>query len=109
MVSLFDSREALDERLAEMGKSCGISGLEAACEAFDDSFFASQDLLLIFSQDVTGECEVQNIARTANGCTVKIAMHQSSGEETTNYAVLIPVLKGEIDPANVTVVYGSSD
>ncbi len=109
MVSLFDSREALEERLAEMGKYYEVSGLEAACEDFDNDFFGSEDLLLIFSQDVTGECEVQGITWTANGCAVKIAMRQSSSEETTNYAVLIPAPKGEIDPANVTVVYGSSD
>ena len=105
MVSLFDSREALEERLAEMGKYYEVSGLEAACEDFDNDFFGSEDLLLIFSQDVTGECEVQGITWTANGCTVKIAIHQRGGGETTNFATLIPVFKGEIFPGNVAVVY----
>lgn len=105
MVNLLDSREALDEHLAEMGKFCEISELETACEGYDNSFFASQDLLLIFSQDVTGECEFQDIAWTANGCTVKIATRQDDSEETTNFATLIPVLKGEIFPGNVAVIY----
>ena len=104
-VSLFDSREALEEGLSEMGESWDISGLEMACEGFDDSFFHSQDLLLIFSQDVTGVCEVQDIAWTQNGCTVKIAVHPDGREDTTNYAALIPTRKGEIFPGNVAVVY----
>lgn len=104
-VSLFDSREALEEGLSEMGKSWDISGLEPACEGFDDSFFHSQDLLLIFSQDVTGVCEVQDITWQTNGCTVKIAMHSDDREDTTNYAALIPTQKGEIFPGNVAVVY----
>ena len=102
---LFDSREALEEGLSEMGESWDISGLETACEGFDDSFFHSQDLLLIFSQDVTGVCEVQDIAWQANGCTVKIAVHPGGREDTTNYAALIPTRKGEIFPGNVAVVY----
>ena len=104
-VSLFDSREALEEGLSEMGESRDISGLEMACEGFDDSFFHSQDLLLIFSQDVTGACEVQDITWQANGCTVKIAVHPGGREDTTNYAALIPTRKGEIFPGNVAVVY----
>lgn len=104
-VSLFDNREALEEGLSEMGESWDISGLEMACEGFDDSFFHSQDLLLIFSQDVTGVCEVQDIAWTQNGCTVKIAVHPGGREDTTNYAALIPTQKGEIFPGNVAVVY----
>ena len=104
-VSLFDNREALEEGLSEMGESWDISGLEMACEGFDNSFFHSQDLLLIFSQDVTGACEVQDIAWTQNGCTVKIAVHPGGREDTTNYAALIPTQKGEIFPGNVAVVY----
>lgn len=104
-VSLFDSREALEEGLSEMGESWDISGLETACEGFDERFFASQDLLLIFSQDVTGVCEVQDITWQTNGCTVKIAMHSDDREDTTNYAALIPTQKGEIFPGNVAVVY----
>lgn len=104
-VSLFDSREALEEGQSEMGESWDISGLEMACEGFDEHFFASQDLLLIFSQDVTGVCEVQDITWQANGCTVKIAVHPDSGADTTNYAALIPTQKGEIFPGNVAVVY----
>lgn len=104
-VHLFDSREALEEGLSEMGESWDISGLEMACEGFDEHFFASQDLLLIFSQDVTGVCEVQNITWQANGCTVKIAVHPDNREDTTNYAALIPTRKGEIFPGNVAVVY----
>lgn len=104
-VSLFDSREALAEGLSEMGESWDISGLEMACEGFDERFFASQDLLLIFSQDVTGVCEVQDINWTQNGCTVKIAVHPDDREDTTNYAALIPTPKGEIFPGNVAVVY----
>lgn len=104
-VHLFDSREALEEGLSEMGESWDISGLEMACEGFDERFFASQDLLLIFSQDVTGACEVQDITWQANGCTVKIAVHPDGREDTTNYAVLIPTQKGEIFPGNVAVVY----
>ena len=104
-VSLFDNREALEEGLSEMGEFWDISGLEMACEGFDDSFFNSQDLLLIFSQDVTGACEVQDIAWTQNGCTVKIAVHPGGREDTTNYVALIPTQKGEIFPGNVTVVY----
>ena len=103
--ALFDGREALDERLTEMGESCDISGLEAACGAFDEDFFASRDLLLIFSQDVTGDCEFRDITWQPNGCTVKIAIHQRGGGETTNFATLIPVFKGEIFPGNVAVVY----
>ena len=103
--TLFDNREALDEGLAETGKYYEISGLEAACEGFDGSFFDSQDLLLIFSQDVTDSCEFRDITWTKGGCTVEIATRQSGSEETANYAVLIPAPKGEIDPANVTVVY----
>lgn len=106
-VSLFDSREALEKGLSEMGESWDISGLEMACEGFDDSFFHSQDLLLIFSQGVTGACEVQDIAWQANGCTVKIAVHPGGREDTTNYAALIPTRKGEIFPGNVAVVYMS--
>lgn len=105
MVSLFDSREALEGGLAEMGESWDISGLETACEGFDEHFFASQDLLLIFSQDVTGVCEVQDITWQTNGCTVKIAVHPDGREDTTNYAALIPTRKGEIFPGNVAVVY----
>ena len=104
-VSLFDNREALEEGLSEMGESWDISGLEMACEGFDDSFFNSQDLLLIFSQDVTGVCEVQDITWQTNGCTVKIAVHSGGREDTTNYAALIPTRKGEIFPGNVAVVY----
>lgn len=104
-VSLFDNREALEEGLSEMGESWDISGLEMACEGFDDNFFNFQDLLLIFSQDVTGVCEVQDIAWTQNGCTVKIAVHPGGSEDTTNYAALIPTRKGEIFPGNVAVVY----
>lgn len=104
-VSLFDSREALEEGLSEMGESWDISGLELACEGFDNSFFHSQDLLLIFSQDVTGACEVQDITWQANGCTVKIAVYPGGREDTTNYAALIPTRKGEIFPGNVAVVY----
>lgn len=104
-VHLFDSREALEEGLSEMGASWDISGLEMACEGFDEHFFASQDLLLIFSQDVTGVCEVQDITWQTNGCTVKIAVHPDGREDTTNYAALIPTQKGEIFPGNVTVVY----
>lgn len=104
-VHLFDSREALEEGLSEMGESWDISGLEMACEGFDERFFASQDLLLIFSQDVTGVCEVQDITWQANGCTVKIAVHPDGREDTTNYAALIPTRKGEIFPGNVAVVY----
>ena len=104
-VSLFDNREALEEGLSEMGESWDISGLEMACEGFDSSFFHSQDLLLVFSQDVTGVCEVQDIAWTQNGCTVKIAVHPGGREDTTNYAALIPTRKGEIFPGNVAVVY----
>lgn len=104
-VSLFDSREALEEGLSEMGESWDISGLEMACEGFDEHFFTSQDLLLIFSQEVTGVCEVQDINWTQNGCTVKIAVHPDSGADTTNYAALIPTRKGEIFPGNVAVVY----
>lgn len=104
-VHLFDSREALEEGLSEMGESWDISGLEMACEGFDEHFFASQDLLLIFSQDVTGVCEVQDITWQANGCTVKIAVHPDSREDTTNYAAPIPTRKGEIFPGNVAVVY----
>ena len=103
--SLFDNREALEKGLSEMGESWDISGLEMACEGFDDSFFNSQDLLLIFSQGVTGACEVQDIAWTQNGCTVKIAVHPDGREDTTNYAALIPTRKGEIFPGNVAVVY----
>lgn len=103
--SLFDSREALEEGLSEMGESWDISGLEMACEGFDERFFASQDLLLIFSQDVTGVCEVQDIAWQANGCTVKIAVHPDGRADTANYAALIPTRKGEIFPGNVAVVY----
>lgn len=102
---LFDSREALEESLSEMGESWDISGLEMACEGFDDSFFHSQDLLLIFSQDVTGVCEVQEITWQANGCTVKIAVHPDGRADTANYAALIPTRKGEIFPGNVAVVY----
>ena len=105
MVSIFVNRESLDDRLAEMGKYYEVSELEAACEGFDGSFFDSQDLLLIFSQDVTGNCEFRDITWTEGGCTVKIAIHQRVGGETTNFATLIPAPKGEIDPANVTVVY----
>lgn len=104
-VHLFDSREALEEGLSEMGASWDISGLEMACEGFDEHFFASQDLLLIFSQDVTGVCEVQDITWQTNGCTVKIAVHPDGREDTTNYATLIPTQKGEIFPGNVAVVY----
>lgn len=104
-VSLFDNREALEEGLSEMGESWDISGLELACEGFDDSFFHSQDLLLIFSQGVTGACEVQDITWQANGCTVKIAVHPDGREDTTNYAALIPTQKGEIFPGNVAVFY----
>lgn len=104
-VHLFDSREALEEGLSEMGESWDISGLEMACEGFDEHFFASQDLLLIFSQDVTGVCEVQDITWQANGCTIKIAVHPDDREDTTNYAALIPTQKGEIFPGNVAVVY----
>lgn len=104
-VHLFDSREALEEGLSEMGESWDISGLEMACEDFNDSFFHSQDLLLIFSQDVTGVCEVQDITWQANGCTVKIAVHPDGREDTTNYAALIPTRKREIFPGNVAVVY----
>lgn len=104
-VSLFDSREALEEGLSEMGESWDISGLEMACEGFGDNFFHSQDLLLIFSQDVTGVCEVQDITWQTNGCTVKIAVHPDGREDTTNYAALIPTRKGEIFPGNVAVVY----
>ena len=104
-VHLFDSREALEEGLSEMGESWDISGLEMACEGFDVSFFNSQDLLLIFSQDATGVCEVQDIAWQANGCTVKIAVHPDGREDTTNYAALIPTQKGEIFPGNVAIVY----
>ena len=104
-VHLFDSREALEEGLSEMGESWDISGLEMACEGFDEHFFASQDLLLIFSQDVTGVCEVQDITWQANGCTVKIAVHPDGREDTTNYAALIPTRKGEIFPGNVAVIY----
>ncbi len=104
-VHLFDSREALEEGLSEMGESWDISGLETACEGFDEHFFASQDLLLIFSQDVTGVCEVQDITWQANGCTVKIAVHPGDREDTTNYAALLPTRKGEIFPGNVAVVY----
>lgn len=104
-VHLFDSREALEEGLSKMGESWDISGLEMACEGFDDSFFHSQDLLLIFSQDVVGVYEVQDITWQANGCTVKIAVHPDSGADTTNYAALIPTQKGEIFPGNVAVVY----
>ena len=104
-VSLFDSREALEEDLSEMGESWDISGLETACEGFDDSFFHSQDLLLIFSQDVTGVCEVQDITWQTNGCTVKIAVHPGDREDTANYAALIPTRKGEIFPGTVAVVY----
>lgn len=104
-VHLFDSREALAEGLSEMGESWDISGLEMACEGFDEHFFASQDLLLIFSQGVTGVCEVQDIIWQANGCTVKIAVHPDGREDTTNYAALIPTRKGEIFPGNVAVVY----
>ena len=103
--TLFDSREALDEGLTEMGKYYEVSGLEAACEGFDDSFFDSQDLLLIFSQDVTRNCEFRDVIWQTNGCTVEIATHQSDSKKATNYAVLIPAPKGEIDPTNVTVVY----
>lgn len=102
---LFDSREALEEGLSEMGESWDISGLEMACEGFDKHFFVSQDLLLIFSQDATGVCEVQDITWQANGCTVKIAVHPDGREDTTNYAALIPTRKGEIFPGNVAVVY----
>ncbi len=105
MVSIFGNRESLGDRLAEIGKYYEVSELEAACEGFDGSFFDSQDLLLIFSQDVTGDCEFQDITWQPNGCTVKIAIHQRGGGETTNFVTLIPVFKGEIDPANVTVVY----
>lgn len=105
MVSLFDSREALEDHLTEMGKSWDISGLETACEGFDDSFFGSEDLLLIFSQDVTGECELQDITWTQNGCTVQIAVHPEGTGETTNFVTLIPTFKGEIFPGNVTVIY----
>ena len=104
-VHLFDNREALEEGLSEMGESWDISGLEMACEGFDEHFFASQDLLLIFSQDVTGVCEVQDITWQANGCTVKIAVYPDGREDTTNYAALIPTQKGEIFPGNVAVVY----
>ncbi len=104
-VSLFDNREALEEGLSEMGESWDISGLEMACEGFDERFFASQDLLLIFSQDVTGVCEVQDITWQANGCTIKIAVHPDGREDTTNYAALIPTRKGEIFSGNVAVVY----
>lgn len=102
---LFDSREALEESLSKMGESWDISGLETACEDFDEHFFASQDLLLIFSQDVTGVCEVQDINWTQNGCTVKIAVHPDGRADTANYAALIPTRKGEIFPGNVAVVY----
>lgn len=102
--ALFDSREALDEHLSEMGKYYEISELEAACEGFTDSFFGSQDLLLIFSQNVTGICKFQDIAWTASGCTVEIAIHPGDGEPT-NFATLISTPKGEIFPGNVTVVY----
>lgn len=104
-VHLFDSREALEEDLSEMGESWDISGLETACEGFDEHFFASQDLLLIFSQDVTGVCEVQDITWQANGCTVKIAVHPGGRADTANYAALIPTRKGGIFPGNVAVVY----
>ena len=104
-VHLFDSRGALEEGLSEMGESWDISGLEMACEGFDDNFFHSQDLLLIFSQDVTGACEVQDITWQTNGCTVKIAVHPDGRADTANYAALIPTRKGEIFPGNVAVVY----
>ena len=104
-IHLFDSREALEESLSKMGASWDISGLEMACEGFDDSFFHFQDLLLIFSQDVTGVCEVQDITWTQNGCTVKIAVHPDGRADTANYAALIPTRKGEIFPGNVAVVY----
>jgi len=102
--TLFDSRKALDERLSEIGEYYAVSGLETACESFDGDFFASQDLLLIFSQDVTGLCEFQDVAWTEGGCTVSIVIHPGSGE-LTNFATLIPAPKGEIALENVTVVY----
>ena len=103
--ALFDSREALEERLTEMGKYYEVSGLEAACESFDNDFFTSEDLLLIFSRNVTGICEFRDITWTPNGCTVKIAVCRNDSEESTNFATLISVPKGEIFPGNVTVVY----
>lgn len=104
VAALFDSREALDERLTEIGECYEISGLETACESFDGDFFTSQDLLLVFSQDVTGLCEFQDVAWTEGGCTVSIVIH-ADGSELTNFVTLIPAPKGEIAPENVTVVY----
>lgn len=106
--SILTSQSELDDYFTEMSHYYQLDTLQDACGVYDESWFASNDLLLIPADGVSGSCTVSDVSCQDGKCAVTLFISEDSAAEPTNYRAVIPLEKDAVSaPANITIIYNS--
>ena len=103
---ILTARSELDTYFAKWDGLYLLDALRDACQIYDEGWFASQDLILLPVDDVTGPCAVTNLTIADSSCQITVALSGEKTDAPTNYHILLPVEKNAVtDPQYITVIY----
>ena len=100
-MTVLTSADELEAYCTKWSRGYQLDALTAACQSYDERWFASNDLLLIplVSVPAGQSCIVTEMTLQNGACDITIALTGEETEEIANYHILVPIEKGAVSDA----------
>ena len=106
-VTVLTSADELEAYCTKWSRGYQLDALTAACQSYDERWFASNDLLLIplVSVPAGQSCIVTEMTLQNGACDITIALTGEETEEIANYHILVPIEKGAVSDAGKVTLH----